>query len=260
MLDKVKFMETLRSIAEVAKISETPLTKEEIMGYFGDMVLTDDQLMMVSQYLQQPQEDRKAGNVEEVQEQDESTVYDDDQNIENGNCHKAKEENSMFLKMYLEDIQSIDTRNQSEIQKLYMELIQGNSNVIQDITDYWLIKVVELSKKYASYPVIMEDVIQEGNIGLLSGIKQLTGIKKVVDVEEFLIESVQQAIENYIDEVTTEDDWENTILSKTTLINEARKVLAEENAEIPSTSQLSEYTKMNEQEIEDILRLSKDNN
>ena len=106
----------------------------------------------------------------------------------------------------------------------------------------------------------MEDIIQEGNIGLLSGLKQLMGTKKATDVEEYLKESVQQAIENYIDDVVNDDDWEKTILAKTTLINEARKALAEENAEIPSIVQLAEYTKLSEQEIEDILRLSKDNN
>lgn len=260
-------METLRSIAEVAKVSESPLTKEEIQGYFDDMELTDEQLTMVFQYLQQPQEDRNEGNQEGKQEQD-NTVSEDPESEdmeygEYGSKDKSgveRDNDSVFLKMYLEDIDSLPTHTNSEVQSLYMKLINGEAGVIQDITDFWLPKVVEIARNYASYPVIMEDLIQEGNLGLLSGIQQLLGMKKVIDVEEYLKESVQQAIEDYIDEVSSDDDWENTILAKTTLINEARKALAEENAEIPTIPQLSEYTKISEQEIEDILRLSKDNN
>jgi RNA polymerase primary sigma factor len=260
MLDKVKFMETLRSIAEVAKVSESPLTKEEIQGYFDDMELTEEQLTMVFQYLQQPQDDRNEGNQVDTQEQDKPESEDVDY-TEDGSIVKSrvtKEKESVFLKMYLEDIDSLPTHTNSEVQALYMQLINGDAGVIQDITDFWLSKVVEIGRNYASYPVIMEDLIQEGNLGLLSGIQQLLGSKKIIDVEEYLKESVQQAIENYIDEVSSDDDWENTILAKTTLINEARKALAEENAEIPTIPQLSEYTKISEQEIEDILRLSKD--
>lgn len=268
MLDKIKFMETLRLVAEVAKISQNPLTKEEVMGYFNDLELTEEQLTMVYQYLHQPIEDVETPNENEDEsdnkpkehEQNESDEYDHNPVSKKVMNNRGSDKESIYLKMYLEEIETVSTCNNKEIQKLYMELVQGNSDSIEEITDYWLMKVVEIAKKYDSYPIIIEDVIQEGNIGLLSGLNQLLGIKKNIDVEEFLKESVQQAIENYIDEVAMEEDWEEAILAKTTLINEARKALAEENAEIPTIAQLSDYTKLPEAEIEDILRLSKDNN
>ena len=262
MLDKVKFMETLRSVAEVAKISENPLSKEEIMEFFDDMELTDEQLTMVFEYLQQPQVEEKKSNLAKSSNQDQTETQEDGYDVENGSGTDGgySESESKFLKMYLEDINSITTRTNNEIQALYMQLIQGDSMVMQEITDYWLTKVVDLARGYSTYPVNIEDIIQEGNIGLLSGLTKLLGSKKVIDVQEYLKESVQQAIEVYIDEITSEDDWEETILAKTTLINEARKALADENAEIPSIPMLSEYTRITEQEIEDILRLSKDNN
>ena len=39
MIDQRAFMETLRSVQEVAKASQEPLSQEEIKSYFQDMEL-----------------------------------------------------------------------------------------------------------------------------------------------------------------------------------------------------------------------------
>jgi len=57
MLDRNKFMETLRSVSEIARVSQKPLSKEEIENYFSHMELTKEQKEMVFQYLQNPQVD-----------------------------------------------------------------------------------------------------------------------------------------------------------------------------------------------------------
>ena len=51
MLDQQAFVETLQSVAEIMRTAETPMTKEEILGYFKDMELSDAQKNMVMDYL-----------------------------------------------------------------------------------------------------------------------------------------------------------------------------------------------------------------
>lgn len=41
MIDQQAFMETLQSVAEIMRTAETPMTEEEILGYFKDMELRD---------------------------------------------------------------------------------------------------------------------------------------------------------------------------------------------------------------------------
>ena len=43
MIDKTNFMETLRSVVELARTSNEPLSREEVMSYFSDMELTKEQ-------------------------------------------------------------------------------------------------------------------------------------------------------------------------------------------------------------------------
>ncbi len=272
MIDKIKFMETLRSIAEVAQVAEKPLTREEIISYFDDIELTDEQLTMVSQYLQnstlvkegndQQEQEEESNEDEGIKEQlSEFDPIDNEYHPKKQSKEKDAFEqsvaNSKFLSMYLQDLDDIATLSKNEAQALYIRLVDGDSTVISKISADWLLRVVELAKTYSTHKVNYEDLIQEGNIGLISGLNQLLGIKKMIDVEEYLRESILKAMEDYIDEMNATDDWEATIIAKTTLINEARKHLAEENVAIPSNKELADYTKIPEQEIEDILRLLK---
>ena len=65
-------------------------------------------------------------------------------------------------------------------------------------------------------------------------------------------------MESYIDETTTEKDWESTVLAKTNLLHEAAKYMTEEMGRVPTIEELSEYTKIAREEIKDIMGLSED--
>ncbi|ABX42427.1 RNA polymerase sigma factor RpoD [Lachnoclostridium phytofermentans] len=248
MIDKIQFLETLRSLTEIAKVSENPLSKEEILSHFDGMTLTKEQQEMVYQYLLTPVEEREK---EDMSEED-STPVEDELSKEN------KEKNSVFLEMYLEDIKHLPRLTAELEERAYIRLINGDNSVSQSISDHWLSTVVELAKKYETYDVNMEDLIQEGNIGLLGGLKQLLGSNQKIEAKEYLMESVLKAFENYIDEVIDEDDMENSILSKITLINEAITAFAEDNGVTPTVMEIADYTKISEDEIASILRLSLD--
>lgn len=245
MLDRVKFMETLRSVAEIARVSTTPLSKEEINGYFDQMELTEEQQEMVYQYLLNPQPEEP--EEEENQEQDVA--------IE-GQEEEEQPQESMFLKMYMEEIKEIPGLSLPEEREAYVKLIDGDASVTQRISDHWLTKVVSIAKTYEKHNVNLEDIIQEGNIGLLMGIQDLLGTKKMIDVDEYLKESIQKAMEDFIDEMNTEDDWESTVLAKTTLIHEAKQAMTNDLGRTPTVKELSDFTKISEEEIRDILHLS----
>ena len=243
MLDQVKFMETLRSVAEIARVSTTPLSKEEINGYFDNMELTDEQQELIYQYLLNPVEEEP---VEETPTQ--STEQKEEGEQVTGD--------SKFLKMYVDEIKEIGGMSLPEEKEAYMKLIDGDSSVTQKISDHWLDKVVEIARTYEKQNVNIEDLIQEGNIGLLMGIQQILGSHKIIDVGEFLKESVQKAMEDYIDEIHAEDDWESVVIAKTTMIHEAQNALTEQLGRTPTNQELSEFTKISEEEIKDILHLS----
>ena len=56
---------------------------------------------------------------------------------------------------------------------------------------------------------------------------------------------------NGISELAGEDDSEHAMVGKVTLVNEAKKYLTEENGKEPTIKELSEYTRLSEEELED---------
>ena len=69
---------------------------------------------------------------------------------------------------------------------------------------------------------------------------------------------IVNAMESFIDMETSGKDWENAMLAKANLLHEAAKYLTEENGNIPSKEELSEYTKIPVEEIKRIMGLSED--
>lgn len=257
MAEREKFIETLQSVSEMAKGLDAPLTKEEIQAYFSELNLSSEQLEMVYQYILHPQVESNSSN-EDISNENISDEDSSNEDSTENKMTKSKQENSKFLEMYLEDLRNLKRLSTTEEQKLYTMLTDGDVSVMQPITDHWLPKVVEMARTYEKYNVNIEDLIQEGNIGLITAIDELLGKKKILDVSKYVKESVQKALEDYVDEVSGESDWTNAVIAKATLIEEAKQAFAEEHVKIPTAKELSDYTKIPVEEIEDILKLSLD--
>ena len=60
MLDQSVFTETIHEVVEIIRTSATPLSKEEILGYFKEMELNEQQENMVLEFLLTPHEEEEA--------------------------------------------------------------------------------------------------------------------------------------------------------------------------------------------------------
>ena len=78
------------------------------------------------------------------------------------------------------------------------------------------------------------------------------------EVDKYLEGQVIAGLEAHIREVTGDTDQVQAVLGKAALLHEARKYLAKENAQDPSIRELSEYTHISPEEIQDILALQKE--
>ncbi len=246
MLDKMKFLEMLTSIVEIAKTQENTITQDEIKSYFNGMELEAEHYDHIYAYLAENQikvkgflytpKGKEAEDIEQPQ----------------------SKEDSKFLKMYLEDLASLTRLSDGEEEVFLKQLISGEESVQKALMEHWLFKVVDIARTYEGKGALLEDLIQEGNMGLLTGLQELLGRKDNIDGAEYLKESIEKAMIDYIDELNDGDDWSNAVVAKTNLLSEAARYLAEELGRVATIKELSEYTKISEEEIEDILTLSLD--
>jgi RNA polymerase primary sigma factor len=270
MLDQSVFTETIHEVAEIIRTSATPLSKEEILGYFKEMELNEQQENMVLEFLLTPHEEEDAEEEEaeetEAEEAQETAEWQDttdasvfmqsDSDKKEAETKKADclPESKMF-QMYLEEISSLPVYSETKIEEMYQKLLAGDESVIHTISDSWMIKVLELAKKLAVSSEGFEDVIQEGNMALFLKLTELCGSQEKTDVEAELQNAVEEAMKSSILAEEGEDEDEKAMVGKLALVNEAKKYLADEKGREATLSELAEYTQLTEEELSDILLL-----
>lgn len=186
MLDRNTFMETLRSVAEIRRTSTEPLSKEDILKYFEGMELTEEQTEMIYQYLQLSPEEQTAEPVQE--EEEEQQIVEE------------PEEENLCFQMYMEELSEIEEMSEEEMQAAYEKLLAGDASVIGKISESWLRSIAELAIPYAAQGANLQDVIQEGNMGLLIKLSELAGAGKVAGVDAILEGAVSAAMITYTEE------------------------------------------------------------
>lgn len=77
------------------------------------------------------------------------------------------------LRLYLEEIFLIK-EDGDEIQ-LAEQFLSGNENVADNLTNLGIRRVIELTKEYVGYGVLLMDLIQEGSMGLWQAIQNYSG-------------------------------------------------------------------------------------
>lgn len=244
MTDQNTFMETVKSVAEIMRTSEMPLSHEEIISYFADMELNDNQKEMVLEYLMNPQPEDEAdiledGNHADFQKEEASTP-------------------SAVFKMYLEELSYLPVYSIDEEERLYEALLEGDDSVIKKLSDCWLKRVLTIAKKYVEPKLNVEDLIQEGNMALFLALQKLCGSKEKADVRDILEESIESGIMYYASEINSERELENAILGKVSLVQQAKKLLTEEKGQEPTVKELADYTKMQVEELNDLMDIIKE--
>ncbi|WP_418746343.1 hypothetical protein [Frisingicoccus sp.] len=278
MLDQNIFMETVREVSEIIRTASEPLSREEILGYFASMDLNETQKEMVLEYLLKPEKssDSSKGNMasdaseeeiidEDLLEEGEGTLESEEisESMKSGgkNAESPKKgsqaselPDSPVFRMYLDEISGISLCTPEELQKLYGQLLEGNDSVIGKISENWMHRILEQVKKLSVAAEDFSDVVQEGNMALFMKLSELCGGNTALtDVEAMLDRAVEAAMKGYMDEITGEDDVENAVVGKVTLVNEARKYLMEQSGQEPSIRELAKYTKMSASELRDML-------
>lgn len=269
MVDKNTFMETLHAVQEIAKTSDQPMDKETALAYFRGMELTREQEELVYQFLMLPQSEAEPESEVQTDADGESrqeTVKEEERVQKQSET--AAENSTSHFQMYLDELEEITELAEEAEEKLYQKLLAGDTSVMDEIATQWLKRVITLAEEYQGRGSLLDDLVQEGNIGLLMELNALAGSRgtgnaiqqrSAESIQQRLKEAVKNAMEQYLGEESGEDQQNETILGKVSLVHQAREFLTKEKGEVPSLHELSEYTRIPAEEISDILSLIKEN-
>ena len=97
-------------------------------------------------------------------------------------------------------LEQIEEMSEEEMQEAYEKLLAGDTSVIAPISESWLRSIAELAIPYAAQGANLQDVIQEGNMGLLLKLYELAGAGEIAAVDAILEGAVSAAMIAYTEE------------------------------------------------------------
>lgn len=218
MENRVQFLEKLAGLLKVCMEKGNVIEKEEVEEFFKEDNLSEEQMVLVFDYLlaQKVLVKRyvKAGEVFEKTEK--PTV-------------NLSEEEKEYLKAYEADLKGL----------------KGN-----DLLTVMFPEVIEVAKEMHSPEVFIGDLIQEGNMGLM------TAVSYGETEKESLLLAVKESMQMYLESQTEMKLQDRKMADKVNHLEEEIKKLTEEMGRKVTIDELSHFMDIEEEEIEDILRLA----
>lgn len=249
-MDQKEFLRQMAELVDFGRAKDNRLTKEEIADYCSDLSLTEEQLELVYAYL-------KEHRIQVAGYAGQTALGQTAEGAAADAPGRSGQQDSQYIKIYRREIRNLKKYEEEERQALYDRLREGEEAVIPAVIEAHLGRVMTLAGKYRGRGVLLEDLIQEGNLELTSCVAMLCGNREVLDFKKAIDHAVRSRLIELVDEELVDSDNISTVLARVNLLLEATRTLAEEYGRIATMEELSEFTHMEEDEIRMYVELSR---
>ena len=160
------------------------------------------------------------------------------------------------VKNYLQRISEYHPLSREEEYKLGKEIQKGNKKALEKLVLSNLKFVVTIANRYKISGIPMVDLINQGNVGLLEAAKRFDpdkGVKFISYAVWWIRQSIIQSLAEQSGTVKLPIK-QASILYK---INGAIETLTKELGREPKSNEIAEYLNLSEEDIENILRVSR---
>ncbi|MDO4260450.1 MAG: sigma-70 domain-containing protein [Eubacteriales bacterium] len=241
MDEQTRFRTALAALAACAEKKDGTLTREDVAGFLTDMELDEEQLGLIYAYL--ASKHIRVEGVEEVKlPGQEETPY--------------TEEEQEFLKQYKKDSRQICRQPTEALEALFDRAAGGEKEARRLLTEHYMDRVLEIAQTYAHRGLLLQDLVQEGSLGLLIGLDTLGLMEEGLTGEAHLEREIRRAIREALDLHEGEKSTGEEITEKLNRLAESVTGLTEELGRQVSPEELSLYLDMSLEEIEDLLRIA----
>ncbi|MCR4892441.1 MAG: hypothetical protein K5989_09705 [Lachnospiraceae bacterium] len=234
-----EYREVLNRAVRAAHEARNRLTEEEYRTFFAPLDMTEEQDRLTRNYL--------AGL--HISLGDEVWQEDDEPALggENGN----------YLRFYLDEIGDLPRKSPEQIldlTRLVMEKDDGEAK--QELIGCHLSDVVDIAKLYVYHGLPLEDLIGEGNIGLMMAMDLMGTLNGPEEAEGLIGKMIMDAMDSAIAEDTEERLRMDEIIVRLEGIGKAAKELSEDLRRPVTAAELAKESEFSVEDIEEALRLT----
>ncbi len=162
-----------------------------------------------------------------------------------------------LLQMYLNDIQRYDLLTREEEEKLVKEALAGNKASRERLLSSHLRFVVSVAKKYQNQGLPLMDLIDEGNIGLITALDKFEP-ERGYHFISYAVWWIRQSILKAINEKSRAIRLPGNRANELVQIEKARKALRIKGDDDKELEELAEAVFMDKENVKNLLEISRD--
>ena len=272
---QAKFEEKLAKLLKKAKKKKNILDRSEMVDFFSDMQLEDEQYDAIEEYLSkngvdviQMTDDSSIDDIDDIDDIDEVAEMDmiaseeyanSQEDIENIDLDALAEGVSIEdpVRMYLKEIGKVPLLTAEEEIELAKRMEQGDEEAKKRLAEANLRLVVSIAKRYVGRGLLFLDLIQEGNLGLIKAVEKFD-YNKGYKFSTYATWWIRQAITRAIaDQARTIRIPVHMVETINKLIRVSRQLLQELGRE-PTPEEIAEVMKMPEERVREIIKISQE--
>jgi RNA polymerase primary sigma factor len=167
-------------------------------------------------------------------------------------------EHSEPLTQYLNEISKIKPLSRNEEKQLAQKIAQGDLKALQELVRRNLKFVVSVANKYKGYRLSLQDLIEEGNIGLIQAAKRFDPTREVKFIT-YAVWWIRQAIMHCMAEQSGTVRLPIKQAGKVYQISKKRRSLTQTLSREPTDKELAEDMGFKEADVQNIMRAYRSN-
>lgn len=166
------------------------------------------------------------------------------------------EKETEFLQLYIEDLKNIEPEREDEKRQLFEALICGNDAAVSRLAELYLMQAVQLASGYRGQGLGLADLIQEANVALLTVLAGLDDADNAND--GYITDYIKKHLQEMLAAEQNEKQSEEELADRINLLSDTTKMLAERFGREATLQEISEFTKLTEEEIKILMKMSLD--
>ena len=253
MEQKLIFREMLSEIKALADSRGNQLTVQEINDFFSNAHLEQEQMELIYEYLKSQmitvlgynqRNEQAVALFEHPAEDTEEAVETEEMDRWEG------------MQLYLDELEQIEKMEPQEELLLFRQAAGGDHDAKIRLTELYLPMVCEMAGEFEGDEILVEDLIQEGNIGLLMALEKMEAADSLAAFQAQLMNKVNQHMQQVLKEQKVVREMGKGIENRVNHLNQAIHNLEEELEHRVSVEELSAYLEMPAEEIKNILKMA----
>lgn len=235
MDEKKLFIAQMDKLIKYGRDNDNLVTREDIDEYFKDIKLDEEKKQLIINFLY----DARIGVDEAI---DPEEMMD--------------EEDVDFLKMYIDELESIGKTSDKERLAIIDSFLSGDDSAKDKLIESYLWEVVETAKLYAGFGVGLEDLIGEGNVALTVIMEGLDKRSSAKETDSMISDALMSAMEELVYEDSNEKNKNNSWAQDANEVLDKAKELAETLGRNVRVEELCSFGDFEEEFVRNVLEIT----